>query len=321
MAPPRAPSLTLLRALSPDTFAAKPAAQLYRHRIPPYPYGPALHFTQSDTGLYGGSRIQFGNKISAKYDKKSRRSWYPNIHNKRLWSEALGKFVQVKVQARVLRTIDKVGGLDEYLLGDKPARIKELGLEGWRLRWMVLNSRKVRDRFREERLRLGLPAEGWVEEKESEVVPMGDAGVVEEAEISSGNTVEANERLGGSEVVVTMDDAGAIEKAKRVSRNIVKEIEEEIEEEIKADARGDMKNVQVEDAARRGTEHKAPSIPSKEELEQMGIKMAPTPKPPSGPTREKIEELGVRMMFTDGKTLKTSFKEAWSRLTGRLSKR
>ena len=226
------------------------------------------------------------------------------------------------MQARVLRTIDKVGGLDEYLLGDKPARIKELGLEGWRLRWMVMNSRKVRDRFREERLRLGLPAEGWVvEKKESEVVPMGDAGVVEEVERFSGNTVEANEWLGASEEVEIMDDAGAIEEAKRVSRNIVKEIEEEIEEEIKADARGDVEDIQVEDTARRGAEHKAPSIPSKEELEQMGIKMAPTPKLSSGPTREKIEELGVRMMFTDGKTLKTSFKEAWSELTGRLSRR
>ena len=43
--------------------------------------------------------------------------------------------MQVKVQARVLRTIDKVGGLDEYLLGNKPARIKELGVEGCRYRW------------------------------------------------------------------------------------------------------------------------------------------------------------------------------------------
>ena len=67
----------------------------------------------------------------------------------------------MRVQARVLRTIDKVGGLDEYLLGDKPGRIKELGLAGWRLRWRVVQSPKVQARFRDERVRLGVPAEGW----------------------------------------------------------------------------------------------------------------------------------------------------------------
>lgn len=61
---------------------------------------------------------------------------------------------------RVLRTIDKVGGLDEYLLGDKPARIKELGLAGWALRAKLMRTEVVRRRFEEERVRLGLPREG-----------------------------------------------------------------------------------------------------------------------------------------------------------------
>lgn len=64
--------------------------------------------------------------------------------------------MQIKVQARVLRTIDKCGGLDEYLLGEKPQRIKELGVQGWRLRWLVLRTGKVRRRVRAEREALGL---------------------------------------------------------------------------------------------------------------------------------------------------------------------
>lgn len=68
--------------------------------------------------------------------------------------------MRVRVQARVLRTIDKVGGLDEYLLGDRPGRIKELGMGGWALRWRLLGTEKVRERYRAERLRLGLPEEG-----------------------------------------------------------------------------------------------------------------------------------------------------------------
>lgn len=65
------------------------------------------------------------------------------------------------MQARVLRTIDKVGGLDEYLLGGKAARVKELGMGGWALRWRIWQTEMVRERFRRERERLGVPEGGW----------------------------------------------------------------------------------------------------------------------------------------------------------------
>lgn len=55
-----------------------------------------------------------------------------------------------------MRTIKKCGGLDQYLLGDKPARIKELGLFGWKLRWKVMNSPMMQQKFAEERKKLGL---------------------------------------------------------------------------------------------------------------------------------------------------------------------
>lgn len=78
------------------------------------------------------------------------------MHHKRLWSDALGRFVAVKVRARVLRTMDKCGGLDGYLLGEKPARVKELGVEGWRLRWLVMRTGKTRRAVRGQREALGL---------------------------------------------------------------------------------------------------------------------------------------------------------------------
>lgn len=50
--------------------------------------------------------------------------------------------------------MDKVGGLDEYLIGGKASRIKELGVEGWRLRWAVLNAPGFKKRLRnDERVR------------------------------------------------------------------------------------------------------------------------------------------------------------------------
>lgn len=175
-------------------------AQLTRHRCPPYPYGPALHYKQSNSGLYGGSSIQFGNKVSEKNEIKSRRAWRPNIHNKRLWSDALGKFLAVRVQARVLRTIDKVGGLDEYLLGEKPQRIKELGVEGWRLRWKVMRSKAVRERFREERRRLGLPEDGYLEQKAMvREVTKEVEGVEEEVNRASGAVAHQIEAAGAGD--------------------------------------------------------------------------------------------------------------------------
>ena len=80
----------------------------------------------------------------------------------------MGKFVRVKVQARVLRTIDKVGGLDEYLLGDKAARVKELGMEGWGLRWKLMQTKSVQERFRQEKIAMGMevPTEEELREEE-----------------------------------------------------------------------------------------------------------------------------------------------------------
>ena len=65
--------------------------------------------------------------------------------------------MRVRITTRVLRTVDKVGGLDEYLLGEKAQRIKELGMGGWKLRWRIMQTERVKERFRLQREQLGLP--------------------------------------------------------------------------------------------------------------------------------------------------------------------
>lgn len=198
MAFPKSSSLRCLRSFSTTLHTSKPATQSqkaprYTKGPPPYPYGPALHYKQSNSGLYGGATIQFGNKVSEKNALKSRRAWRPNIHSKRLWSDSLGRFVQVKVQARVLRTIDKCGGLDEYLLGEKPARLKELGVEGWRLRWLVMRTGKVKRRVKEEREALGLAGReaATTQKINAERTEIATAGTLEDAvERASGEVVE-----------------------------------------------------------------------------------------------------------------------------------
>ena len=123
-----------------------------------YPYGPAQWYKQADTGLYGGQRIRFGNNVGPKSGTKTRRKWAVNVFRKRLFSKALNTMVQIRVSKRVLRTIDKVGGLDQYLLGEKEARVRELGLRGWELRWALMQTEGVRKGFRKEGLELGLRA-------------------------------------------------------------------------------------------------------------------------------------------------------------------
>ncbi|KAF9622215.1 hypothetical protein IFM89_030073 [Coptis chinensis] len=67
-------------------------------------------------GLYVGRHIQYGNQISEDGGNKSRRTWKPNIQDKRLFSYILDRHIQVKVSTHALKCIDKAGGIDEYLL-------------------------------------------------------------------------------------------------------------------------------------------------------------------------------------------------------------
>ena len=64
-------------------------------------------FKRSQLGLFHGKTKQYGNSVPFS-KKKTRRSWLPNIQSKRLYSDALGETVRVKVTTRALKTIRKV---------------------------------------------------------------------------------------------------------------------------------------------------------------------------------------------------------------------
>ncbi|KAI9737194.1 MAG: 39S ribosomal protein L24, mitochondrial [Claussenomyces sp. TS43310] len=158
---PSAPSFTLLRMFSSSAscLAKSHSKRLafQQMNLPPYPYGPSPFYKQSNFGLYGLQKIRYGNIVSDKNEIKTRRHWRPNVHSKRLWSGYLGKYIRIRVTTRVMRTIDKCGGLDEYLLGEKAARIRELGTGGWALRWRVMATEGAKERFSKERAQMGLP--------------------------------------------------------------------------------------------------------------------------------------------------------------------
>lgn len=161
--------------------------ELLADTVPEYPYGPPTLYKQSRRGLYGEQRIRFGNNVSTKGKNKSRRSWRPNILNKRLFSKALNRHIQIRVSSRVLRTIDKLGGLDEYLLGEKETRIRELGESGWWLRWAIMQTNAIKKRFAAERVALGLPADSEelrIEEEDAEAVVAASIPDAEIAELT-----------------------------------------------------------------------------------------------------------------------------------------
>ncbi len=55
-----------------------------------------------------GRRPQFGNKVSHA-NNKTRRRWEPNLQWKRIWIPSEKRFVRMRISARGLRTIEKVG--------------------------------------------------------------------------------------------------------------------------------------------------------------------------------------------------------------------
>lgn len=101
--------------------------------------------------------MRFGNNVSNDTETKTRRRWYPNINNTFIFSKALNERVKIRVTTRVLRTIDKVGGLDAYLMGESTARIKELGVSGWDLRCRLLAKEHIQKRMDRSREEMGLP--------------------------------------------------------------------------------------------------------------------------------------------------------------------
>ena len=77
-----------------------------------------------------GKKVQFGHNVSHSKRRTNRR-FQPNLQKVTLTSEALGQGVPMRISTRALRSVQKKGGLDLYLL--KTAD-KDLAEEGLRLK-------------------------------------------------------------------------------------------------------------------------------------------------------------------------------------------
>ncbi len=70
---------------------------------------------RSRRGLYDGKDIRSGNSVSFSM-KSTKRKFKPNVFLKRVYSEILDEMVQFHLTTSALRSIDKAGGLDNYLM-------------------------------------------------------------------------------------------------------------------------------------------------------------------------------------------------------------
>ena len=77
-----------------------------------------------------GKGRQIGHNVSHA-NNKTKRTYLPNLQNVTLLSEALGRSVRLRVSTHGLRSVEHVGGLDNWLL---KTRDEDLSLRARRLK-------------------------------------------------------------------------------------------------------------------------------------------------------------------------------------------
>ena len=75
-----------------------------------------------------GKSFQTGNNVSHAKNRTKRR-FKPNLQNITFVSEVLGQKFQLKVAVSTIRTVEKKGGLDEYLLNTSNTKLASAGLK------------------------------------------------------------------------------------------------------------------------------------------------------------------------------------------------
>tara|TARA_B100001175_G_C19101284_1_gene445279 strand:- start:51 stop:329 length:279 start_codon:yes stop_codon:yes gene_type:complete len=75
-----------------------------------------------------GKKFLNGNNVSHAKNRTKRR-FLPNLQNISFLSEKLGKKVQLKVATSTIRTVEKKGGLDEFLINTSNTKLSPEALK------------------------------------------------------------------------------------------------------------------------------------------------------------------------------------------------
>jgi large subunit ribosomal protein L28 len=74
-----------------------------------------------------GTEPMFGHNVSHS-NRKTNRRFDPNLQKVTFYSDALKRPVPLRVTTRAIRTVQKYGGIDTYLVKTDDARLAETGL-------------------------------------------------------------------------------------------------------------------------------------------------------------------------------------------------
>ncbi len=74
-----------------------------------------------------GKAVLYGNNVSHANNKSSRR-FMPNLQNVSFISDSLGRKVSFRCSAAAVRTVEKNGGIDKYLLLAKDSQLSKKAL-------------------------------------------------------------------------------------------------------------------------------------------------------------------------------------------------
>ena len=97
----------------------------------------------SKVGVMSGNNVSHSNR-------KTRRRFLPNLCNASFSSEALGVKINLKVAASTLRTVNKYGNIDNFLVN---YRYSQLSDQGKQLRSKIKNSLIAKGKFEDVKIK------------------------------------------------------------------------------------------------------------------------------------------------------------------------
>tara|TARA_Y100001970_G_C14259923_1_gene879538 strand:- start:36810 stop:37109 length:300 start_codon:yes stop_codon:yes gene_type:complete len=71
-----------------------------------------------------GKGVMAGNNVSHAHNK-TRRRFLPNLQSKVLLSDSLGRGIRLRITASTLRTVERKGGLDKFLISTPDSKLTD----------------------------------------------------------------------------------------------------------------------------------------------------------------------------------------------------
>ena len=75
-----------------------------------------------------GKKPMSGNNVSHANNRTKRR-FIPNLQNVKLYSEILQKYINLNITIRTMKTVEKNGGLDSYLIKTSNKNLAETAIK------------------------------------------------------------------------------------------------------------------------------------------------------------------------------------------------